>query len=57
MIKKVGRPKNFMAKNDRVTVRLTKEQTYWLKSLMSMTNKTKSEAIAYAIQIAFNLLK
>ena len=57
MIKKVGRPKKFMAKNDRVTVRLTKEQTYWLKSLMSMTNKTKSEAIAYAIQIAFNLLK
>ena len=57
MIKKVGRPKKFMAKNDRVTVRLTKEQMYWLKSLMSMTNKTKSEAIAYAIQIAFDLLK
>lgn len=57
MIKKVGRPKEFMAKNDRVTVRLTKEQMHWLKSLMSMTNKTKSEAIAYAIQIAFNLLK
>ena len=57
MIKKVGRAKGFMAKNDRVTFFLTKEQMYWLKSLMSMTNKTKSEAIAYAIQIAFNLLK
>ena len=56
MIKKVGRPKELMAKNDRVTVRLTKEQMYWLKSLMSMTDKTKSEAIAYAIQIAFNFL-
>ena len=57
MAKKVGRPKEFMAKNDRVTARLTKEQMYWLKSLMSMTNKTKSEAIVYAIQIAFNLLQ
>ena len=57
MIKKVGRPKELMTKNDRVTVRLTKEQMYWLKSLMSMTNKTKSEAITYAIEFAFNLLK
>ena len=57
VIKKVGRPKELMTKNDRVTVRLTKEQMYWLKSLMSMTNKTKSEAITYAIEIAFNLLK
>lgn len=57
MIKKVGRPKELMTKNDRVTVRLTKEQMYWLKSLMSMINKTKSEAITYAIEIAFNLLK
>lgn len=57
MIKKRGRPKNPLAKTDRVFARFTKEEMNWLKILMEKTGKSKSEVLAYAVKITYNLLK
>lgn len=57
MIRKRGRPKNPLAKTDRVFARFTKEEMHWLKVLMEKTGKSKSEALAYAVKIAYNLMK
>ena len=57
MIKKRGRPKNPLAKTDRVFARFTKEEMNWLKILMEKTGKSKSEVLAYAVKSTYNLLK
>ena len=57
MIKKRGRPQNPLAKTDRVFARFTKEEMNWLKILMEKTGKSKSEVLAYAVKITYNLLK
>lgn len=56
MNKKVGRPKKINVKSEPIRIRLTKEEMYWLKTIMSKTDKNKTEAVAYALKIAFSLL-
>ena len=50
MINKRGRPKNPLAKTDRVFARFTKEEMNWLKILMEKTGKSKSDVIREAIR-------
>lgn len=57
MEKRRGRPKQFLTKSDILSVRLTKEQVYWLKCLMNKTDKTKSQIIAEAIKIMYEEYK
>ena len=47
---KRGRPKSFMTKSDRLEVRLSKEETYWLNFLTNKSDKTKSQIISEAIK-------
>ena len=47
---KRGRPKSFMTKSDRLEVRLSKEETYWLNFLTNESDKTKSQIISEAIK-------
>lgn len=57
MIKKRGRPKQYLTKSDMITARLTKEELYWLNCLINKTGKTKSQIITEAIKIMYNLYK
>ena len=57
MEKRKGRPKQFLTKSDILSVRLTKEQVYWLKCLMNKTAKTKSQIITEAIKIMYDEYK
>lgn len=50
MIKKVGRPKSFLTKSDRLEIRLSKEQAYWLNCLINKSGKTKSQIVTEAIK-------
>ena len=53
---KRGRPLKIDAKSEPIRIRLTKEQMYWLKTIMDKTNKNRTEAVAYALKIVFNLM-
>lgn len=55
--KKRGRPKKFMPKTDRLEVRLSKEQLYWLNYVISRTGKNKTEVIADGLRTMYNLYK
>lgn len=57
MVKRRGRPKKIDTKYNPIRIRLTKEQAYWLRVIMDKTGKNKTDAVAYALQIVFNLLK
>ena len=57
MDKRRGRPKEFMTKDDRVTIRLTKEELYWLNCLIDKTGKSKSKLFTEAIKIMYDLYK
>ena len=54
---KRGRPLKIDAKSEPIRIRLTKEEAYWLKTIMDKTNKNRTEAVAYALKIVFNLMK
>ena len=57
MNKSRGRPKSIITKSEPIRIRLTKEEMYWLKFIMSKTEKSRTGAVEYAIKLAFNLLK
>lgn len=57
MIKKRGRPKEFLAKRDRLEVRLTKEQVYWLNSLVDKTGKTKTDIVMEGLKKLYDSSK
>lgn len=57
MNKNRGRPKSIVTKSEPIRIRLTKEQMYWLKTIMSKTEKSRTDAVAYALKLAFNLIK
>ena len=57
MIKQRGRPREFLAKRDRLEVRLTKEQVYWLNSLTDRTGKTKTDIVVEAIKKLYDSSK
>ena len=50
MNNKRGRPKSFLTKTDRLEVRLSKEQVYWLNYLINKSGKSKSQIVAEAIK-------
>ena len=50
MIKRRGRPKSVLTKSDRLEVRLTKKQVYWLNYLINKSGKSKSQIVAEAIK-------
>ena len=54
---KRGRPLKIDTKSEPIRVRLTKEQMHWLNTIMDKTNKNRTEAVAYALKIVFNLMK
>ena len=57
MVSKRGRPKKVNNKSGNLNVRITKEQEYWLKTIMEKTGKNKTDAVVYMIQIVYNLLR
>lgn len=54
MNNKRGRPKSFLTKTDILSVRLSKEQLYWLNCIINKTGKTKSQIISEAIKIMYD---
>ena len=54
---KRGRPLKIDSKSEPIRIRLTKEQMYWLKTIMNKTNKNRTETVAYTLKIVFNLMK
>ena len=54
MNNKRGRPKSFLTKTDRLEVRLSKEQVYWLNYLINKSGKSKSQIVAEAIKKLYN---
>ena len=57
MNKRRGRPKEFMTKTDITSLRLSKEELYWLNYLIGKTGKSKSKVITEAIKIMYDLYK
>ena len=53
MIKRRGRPKSVLTKSDRLEIRLSKEQSYWLRYIMNKTEKTKSQIVIEAIKMMY----
>lgn len=53
MIKRRGRPKSVLTKSDRLEIRLSKEQSYWLRCIMNKTEKTKSQIVIEAIKMMY----
>ena len=56
-MRKRGRPWKIDTKSEPIRIRLTKEEAHWLKTIMNKTNKNRTEAVAYALKIVFNLIK